>query len=136
LFRAILFSSGDSSLKVLDLNRERRYEPELAKVMELAEYFAGGGTDFELPLDAAVELLGEKRLQRGDVVFITDGECSVAPEWLARFRDRKDALQFSVYAILIDLGSSELSTLAQFSDRVTSIKRLNEQGAGEIFLNI
>jgi uncharacterized protein with von Willebrand factor type A (vWA) domain len=136
LFRAILFSSGDGSLKVLDLNRKRRYEPELAKVMELAEYFAGGGTDFERPLDAAVELLGEKRLQRGDIVFITDGECSVAPEWLESFRDRKDELQFSVYAILIDLGSSELSTLAQFSDRVTSIKRLNEQGAGEIFLNI
>ena len=136
LFRAVLFSSGDGSMKVLDLNRERRYEPELSKVMELAEYFPGGGTDFERPLDAAVELLGEKKLKRGDIVFITDGECSIAPQWLAGFRDRKDELQFSVYAVLMDVGSSELSTLSQFSDRITSIKKLNEQGAGEIFLNI
>ena len=48
------------SLKVLDLNRERRYQPDLNKVVEMAEYFPGGGTDFETPIDAAVELLGEK----------------------------------------------------------------------------
>ena len=47
LFRAVMFSSGDVSLKVLDLNRERRYAPDLNKVVEMAEYFPGGGTDFE-----------------------------------------------------------------------------------------
>src|SRR5271168_2889742 len=51
LFRAVMFSSGDVSLKVLDLNRERRYQPDLNKVVEMAEYFPGGGTDFETPID-------------------------------------------------------------------------------------
>ena len=31
LFRAVLFSSGPESLKVIDLNRERRYQPELPR---------------------------------------------------------------------------------------------------------
>ncbi|HEX4210453.1 MAG TPA: VWA domain-containing protein [Candidatus Binataceae bacterium] len=136
LFRAVLFSSGVESLKVIDLNRERRYQPELARVVEMAEYFPGGGTDFQAPIDAAVGLLTDKRLKRGDIVVITDGECQVSPEWLAALRERKDELDFSIYAVLVDVGSSELSTLAQFSDRVSSVKQLTVEGSREIFLKI
>ena len=85
----------------------------------MAEYFPGGGTDFQAPIDAAVELIADKKLKRGDIVVITDGECQVAPEWLAELRERKEELQFSIFAVLVDVGSSELSTLAQFSDRVS-----------------
>jgi uncharacterized protein with von Willebrand factor type A (vWA) domain len=136
LFRAVLFSSGPGSLKVLDLNQERRYQPELGKVMELAEYFPGGGTDFQQPIDAAMELIEHKRLRRADIVIITDGESQVAPEWLAELRRRKEDLQFSIFAVLVDVGSSELSTLAQMSDRVTSVKKLSAEGTREIFLRI
>ncbi len=136
LFRAVLFASGAESLKVLDLNNQRRYQPELRKVLEMAEYFPGGGTDFQAPIDAAVSLLEDKKLKRGDVVMITDGECQVAPEWLAQLRRRKEDLKFSIFAILIDVGSSELSTLAQFSDRVSSINKLTVEGSREIFLKI
>jgi uncharacterized protein with von Willebrand factor type A (vWA) domain len=135
LFRAVMFSSGDS-LKVLDLNRERRYQPELKKVIEMAEYFPGGGTDFEQPLDAALALLGEKKLKRGDIVIITDGESQVSPEWLAHLRERKAALKFSIFAVLVDLGSAEMSSLAQFSDKITSIKELTSEGSRDIFLNV
>ncbi|MGA2412056.1 MAG: hypothetical protein ABSG46_16940, partial [Candidatus Binataceae bacterium] len=136
LFRAVLFASGPESMKVIDLNRERRYQPELAKVIEMAEYFPGGGTDFQAPIDAAVELLADKHLKRGDIVVITDGECQVGPEWLAALREHKEELDFSIFAVLVDIGSSELSTLAQFSDRVTSIKQLTVEGSREIFLKI
>ena len=136
LFRAVMFSSGDTSLKILDLNRERRYQPDLPKVIEMAEYFPGGGTDFEAPIDAAVALLEERKLKRGDIVVITDGECAVAPQWLADLKRRKDELQFSIFAVLVDVGSSELTTLAQFSDRVSSVKQLTAAGSREIFLKI
>ncbi|MBF6570386.1 MAG: VWA domain-containing protein [Candidatus Binataceae bacterium] len=136
LFRAVLFSSGPASLRVIDLNRERRYQPDLPKVIEMAEYFPGGGTDFEAPIDAAVALLEERKLKRGDIVVITDGECAVAPQWLAELKRRKDELQFSIFAVLVDVGSSELSTLAQFSDRVSSVKQLTAAGSREIFLKI
>jgi uncharacterized protein with von Willebrand factor type A (vWA) domain len=136
LFRAVLFSSGPESMKVIDLNRERRYQPELPKVIELAEYFPGGGTDFQAPIDAAIELIADKKLKRGDIVVITDGECQVAPEWLANLRERKEELQFSIFAVLVDVGSSDLSTLAQFSDRVSSVSKLTIEGSREIFLKI
>ncbi|MHB8383025.1 MAG: VWA domain-containing protein [Candidatus Binataceae bacterium] len=136
LFRAVMFSSGDTSLKVLDLNRERRYQPELAKVIEMAEYFPGGGTDFQQPLDAAVALLEERKLKRGDVVIITDGESQVAPEWLDHLKERKEALQFSIFGVLVDVGSSELSSLTQFADRITSVKKLSESATREIFIHV
>jgi uncharacterized protein with von Willebrand factor type A (vWA) domain len=136
LFRAVMFSSGDVSLKVLDLNRERRYQPDLNKVVEMAEYFPGGGTDFETPIDAAVELLGEKKLKRGDIVIITDGESQVSPEWLARLRERKNELDFSIFAVLVDVGSAETSSLAQFADRITSVKRISDEHARDIFLHV
>ena len=136
LFRAVMFSSGDVSLKVLDLNRERRYQPDLNKVVEMAEYFPGGGTDFETPIDAAVELLGEKKLKRGDIVIITDGESQVSPGWLARLRERKDELDFSIFAVLVDVGSAETSSLAQFADRITSVKRISDEHARDIFLHV
>ncbi len=136
LFRAVLFSSGDESLKVLDLNRERRYQPELRKVLEMAEYFPGGGTDFERPLARALELIEHKQLKRGDIVIITDGESQVSPEFLGRLRARKAELSFSIFAVLVELGSSELSTLAKFSDRVTSVKKLTTETARDIFMKI
>ena len=136
LFRAVMFSSGEGTLRILDLNRERRYQPELAKVLEMAEYFPGGGTDFEAPVDAAVELLSEKKLKRGDIVVITDGECQVSDEWLRKLEAVKEELEFAIFGVLIDVGSSELSTLAKLSDRVTSLKKLTDEGAREIFLSV
>jgi uncharacterized protein with von Willebrand factor type A (vWA) domain len=136
LFRAVLFSSGEGSLRVLDLNRERRYEPELAKVIEMAEYFPGGGTDFQQPLDAAMALLEDRKLKRGDIVMITDGECQVAPEWLAHLRERKDALQFTIFGVLVDVGSVDTSSMAQFADRITSVKKLTAESSRELFLAV
>jgi len=83
-----------------------------------------------------MELIEHKRLSRADIVIITDGESQVAPEWLAGLRRRKEELQFSIFAVLVDVGSSELSTLAQMSDRVTSVKKLSAEGTREIFLKI
>ncbi|HEY3304291.1 MAG TPA: VWA domain-containing protein [Candidatus Binatia bacterium] len=134
LFRSICFSSDDAPLQVLDMNPRARYEMEMEKVMDLAEYFPGGGTDFQKPLDAALECLKKSKYKKGDVVFITDGECQVTPEWAENFRDEKERLGFSLYSILIDVGPSSLGTLKEFSDRITTIKQLTGEGAKDIFV--
>jgi uncharacterized protein with von Willebrand factor type A (vWA) domain len=136
LFRAVMFSSGDTSLKVLDLNRERRYQPDLNKVVEMAEYFPGGGTDFETPIDAGVELIREKKLKRGDIVIITDGESQVSPDWLARLKKTKDEMKIAIFAVLVDVGSAQTSSLAEFADKITSVKRISDEHARDIFLKM
>jgi len=134
LFRSICFSSADAPLQILDINLRDRYQADIGKVMDLAEYFPGGGTDFEKPLDAALECLQKARYKKGDIVFITDGECEVTPEWAQRFRDKKEKLGFSLFSILIDVGPNSLGTLKEFSDRITTIKQLTGDEAKEIFV--
>ncbi len=134
LFRSICFSSDDTPLQILDMNPRAHYELEMEKVLDLAEYFPGGGTDFQKPLDAALECLKKSKYKKGDVVFITDGECQVTPEWAERFRDEKEKLGFSLYSILIDVGPSSLGTLKEFSDRITTIKQLTGDEAKDIFI--
>jgi uncharacterized protein with von Willebrand factor type A (vWA) domain len=136
LFRSICFSSATTPLLVLDLNRRQRYSADVNKVLELAEYFPGGGTDFQRPLAAALQCLQEARYRRGDIVFITDGECRVDEQWLAEFQRAKDTLGFSLLSVLIDVGSNALGTLAAFSDKVTTISQLTSEAGKDIFLKV
>ena len=153
-FRAICFSSADAPLYSVDLNTRVRYEADMDKVLELAEYFPGGGTDFEKPLDAALGcikeetrpastrqgrtrfLFRESRFQRGDIVFITDGECRVHADWAERFTTEKNALGFSLFSILIDVGTSSLGSLKPFSDKITTVSQLTSKEAGDVFVKL
>ncbi len=136
LFRSICFSSANVPLQIVDLNPRVRYEAEIDKVMQLAEYFPGGGTDFEKPLDAALACIRESRFKRGDIVFITDGECRVHDDWAERFRAEKEALGFSLFSILIDVGTSSLSSLKAFSDKITSVSQLTSEGVKDLFVKL
>jgi len=133
LFRFLCFASKETPLYILDLNPRAHHTVQADRAFDLAEYFPGGGTDFETPLDAAVDTLGGARYRRGDVVLITDGECRVSPEWLARFKADKKRLDFSLYSVLIDVGTSSTHTLTDFSDRVTSVSDLTDTAVRDLF---
>jgi uncharacterized protein with von Willebrand factor type A (vWA) domain len=137
LFRFICFSSAETPLFTLDLNPRAHHEVQEDRALDLAEYFPGGGTDFMIPLDAALDCLRAARYRRGDVVLVTDGECRVEPAWLARFQTEKKKLGFAVYSVLIDVGGqSSRDTLAEISDRVTSVSTLTDDAARDLFLKV
>ena len=135
-FQSICFSSASTPLQILDLNPRRHQKIAMRRVFELAEYFPGGGTDFQTPLAAALESLGQDRKRRGDIVFITDGECRVDSEWLGEFRREKERLGFSLFSVLIDVGTSSLNSLTEFSDRITSVTQLTTDATHELFLKV
>jgi uncharacterized protein with von Willebrand factor type A (vWA) domain len=136
LFRFICFSSAETPLFTLDLNPRAHHEVKEDRALDVAEYFPGGGTDFMIPLDAALDCLRAARYRRGDVVLVTDGECRVEPEWLTRFQAEKKKLGFAVYAVLIDVGQSSRETVAALSDRVTSVSALTDDAARDLFLRL
>lgn len=135
-FRSICFAGADTPLQVLDLNPRQRFTPDLEQVFALAEYFPGGGTDFQKPLDAARACLRADRRRRGDIVFITDGECHVTPEWLRGFQEEKTRLGFGVFSVLIDVGPSSVAAVSGFSDHVTSVTQLTDDATREVFLKL
>jgi uncharacterized protein with von Willebrand factor type A (vWA) domain len=135
-FRSICFASAETPLQVLDLNPRQRYAPDMHQVFALAEYFPGGGTDFQKPLAAALDCLRRDRGRRGDIVFITDGECAVDPAWLREFKREKDRLGFSLFSVLIDVGPSSLGALKDFSDQITSVRQLTDDATREIFVKV
>ncbi len=134
LFKFFCFSSSDMPLYTLDLNPRDHHLVREDRALDVAEYFPGGGTDFETPLDAALETLAAARYRRGDVVLITDGECQVSAPWLERFRREKKRLGFSLFSVLIDVGASSAAALGELSDRVTSVSQLTDAGVRELFV--
>ncbi len=136
LFRFICFSSAETPLFTLDLNPRERHEVQVDRALDVAEYFPGGGTDFETPLSAALDCLATARYRRGDVVLITDGECQVSPEWTERWKAEKERLGFSLFSVLIDVGPSSAGTLQALSDRVTTVSRLTDEGVRDLFVRL
>ena len=62
LFRFVCFSSADTPLFTLDLNPRDHHLVREDRALDVAEYFPGGGTDFETPLDAALDDAGRGAL--------------------------------------------------------------------------
>ena len=85
-------------------------------IVNFAELFYGGGTDFETPLAKALSILQEQHdkygATRGDIVFVTDGYCDVSEEFLANFIAERDRLDFRVWGMVIGAPIQEpLTTL-------------------------
>ncbi|MFQ5787196.1 MAG: VWA domain-containing protein [Thermodesulfobacteriota bacterium] len=136
-FEVIVYSSKGEPLKHFEsMLREKRGMRD-EDIIELAHYFPGGGTDFEKPLDRALELLIESKFKKGDIVFITDGECDVGEDWLQVFLKEKSRINFQVFSVLIDLtGRETAKTLSKFSDLFTTVSKLTSKDARNIFISI
>ncbi len=139
-FNVVVFSSGGAPLKIFEsIGKEglSGWGMNESEIMELAEYFPGGGTNFEEPLNKAVSLLESSKFTGGDIVFITDGESNVGDAWLKSFEKTKAKLKFKVYSVLIDLSQRESwGTLSNFSDKVTSVSKLTSKEAKGLFLDL
>lgn len=74
-------------------------------IMNAASHFFNGGTDFERPLQEAIQLI-EKGYQDAEIVFITDGECTISEEFSEQFTKFREGHKLTVTGILIDESDS------------------------------
>jgi uncharacterized protein with von Willebrand factor type A (vWA) domain len=109
-------------------------------VFDIAERFSGGGTDFERPLRKAMEIMNGNKFKKGDVVFITDGDCMVSDEFLKEFAELKKQKEFKVQSVLVNVGSGGgRSGVKEFSDKIINLSDLAKMGevtATDIFRNV
>ena len=137
LFRFICFSSPDTPLFTLDLNPRDHHLAREDRALDVAEYFPGGGTDFETPLDAAMRDAGARRATAAATSCSSPtASAGCRRSGCERFRHEKRRLGFSLFSVLIDVGSSSTTTLAELSDRVTSVSQLNDTAARDLFVSL
>lgn len=98
---ALVHFSSSRSIQT-DLFRPGTYTA--ADKMAAAEIFLGGGTNFETPMSEALRLMREEGFENADVVFITDGQCTLSNEYLEQLRAEQAARRFTVTGILLDRG--------------------------------
>lgn len=82
-FCLILFSTRTQIFKY------KKGKIKSSDMINLAQTFLGGGTDFALPLERAMDVINESRFKQADVVFVTDGEDRVKDSFLEVFNKKK-----------------------------------------------
>ncbi|MGW6454486.1 VWA domain-containing protein [Streptomyces sp. NPDC055078] len=136
-FVGILFSSADK-VQVFRFPADR--PAGIARTLDFAETFLGGGTSYQTPLTAAAELLEEElndtARARGDIVMITDDECGVTEEWMRGWNDAKHLLGFRVFGVAIGVPSAAEagSALDALCDNLRHIEDLTDvHAAADLF---
>lgn len=111
-FVGILFSSADQQA-VFEFPAGA--PAPIERVIEFGEHFFGGGTDFEAPLAAAAQILDNQYnadgTQRGDIVFITDGQARVSEDWLRAWHEARHRADFRTFGIVFDQPTGQLADL-------------------------
>lgn len=126
-FYCVHFSSGWRQQN-LHTNEFPKADPfNIEQLLDMAEYFEGGGTEFEPPLDLARTKIGTDKLyDKADIVFITDGESAVRDAWLKEFKEWKSSNKVNIYSVLIDSYDNSVATIRKFSDRVDKLSNVRE----------
>jgi uncharacterized protein with von Willebrand factor type A (vWA) domain len=112
---AILFGHRSAPLWRLDFHGRR---PQRHQIEDLAETFFGGGTDFEKPISAAIDLIAERGEGGGQIVLISDGLCEVDRRWLSRTLVKKSRQRVHLVSVLVDQEPWSERDPASFSDRI------------------
>lgn len=114
----------------------------IEEIMRLLGHFIRGGTDFETPLKAAVELLKEDRYRHADILMITDGFSDIREGFKKEFSQWKSAMAFKLYAIIIHGETyGDYGDLGEISDEILEIRdrdlsNWNEKISAQLFEKI
>ncbi len=120
-YACIIFASEVNDVIIIE-----KGELKPNSVVDIAEKFDGGGTNFEKPLRESINLIKGSTFKKADITFITDGDCGVSDQFIKEFKKVKEEKEFVCRSIIIDMGNGSVSTktLEQFSDEVIRVSRL------------
>ncbi|MCM3712360.1 VWA domain-containing protein [Sporosarcina luteola] len=123
-FCLVLFST----LTVVKVYEKGKIKTE--DLIELAQTFLSGGTDFNLPLTKAISIIEDSKFKRSDLIFITDGEDSLKDSFIKSFNRKKENMDFNVLSLVL---GTDAGTVQHFSDEVIVIPDLNDEGSFKAF---
>lgn len=100
-----------------------------------AEHFFDGGTDFETPIREALRLINEEAFDNADILFITDGQCSISDELAEQLQAAIQDARCSVVGLLLDADNPGMEfSLEKFCEKIIRISEIGKEGIEQIFL--
>src|SRR3989475_5407407 len=116
----VLFGDAADPLRVVSMRPEDDASTRLEKLLDVASYFLGGGTDFVKPLSHVLDALEAGHHTGSDLLFVSDGLCPIPEDFIRRFREAKERYDLRMTAVLI---GEEPFALSEISD---TVHRLDE----------
>lgn len=75
-----------------------------------------GGTDFETPLNRALEIIeSQENFMKADILMLSDGDCMMSEGFAKTFKQRKQKADCMVYSVLCNGQHTD----DDFSDEIT-----------------
>ncbi len=116
----VLFGDAADPLRVVAMHPTDDASTRLEKLLDVASYFLGGGTDFVKPLSHVLDTLEAGHHTGSDLLFVSDGLCPIPEDFVRRFREAKARHDLRMTAVLI---GEEPFALSEISD---TVHRLDE----------
>ncbi len=109
----------------------------IMEVLDLAEYFSGGGTLFEPALTHSRDLIdSEEDYKKADIIFITDGNSVVREGWIKEYNEWKDSFNVSIYGILVDARGNSEGSLKLFCNEIYKLSQFSEQTREDLAIHL
>jgi len=117
----VLFGDAEDPLRLVAIRPEDDGPTRLAKAIDIASFFLGGGTDFVQPLSHVLSALDDRPAKGNNLLFVTDGLCPLPDDFVRRFREGKDRHDLRMTSVII---GGRAFGLAEISD---ALVRLDEE---------
>jgi uncharacterized protein with von Willebrand factor type A (vWA) domain len=88
-------------------------------LLDTCTHFTGGGTSFDRPLNAAVQVIEREEFNRADIIMITDGNAPLSDKFVEDFLAVKARKEFKLYVVTVGACASP-DALARIADEVWS----------------
>lgn len=95
------------------------------KMLANIEFFSGGGTNFEPPMQEAMKKMRESRYKRADAIFITDGLCAIQDEECRAWNELRTKSGMRSYCILIGDDRYGRGVMEKLTDRLMVVNPAN-----------
>jgi len=121
----VLFGDAADPLRIVSMRPADDSSTRLEKVLDVASYFLGGGTDFVKPLSHVLDAIEAEHHTGNDLLFVSDGLCPIPDEFVRRFREAKARYDLRMTSVLI---GEEPFALSEISDTIHRLDEALEAG--------
>lgn len=127
-FAIIPFASDVGEVRIFSKGRSSAQE-----ILDFSNHFLGGGTNYEKPLRASLNILTKSEFNEADILFVTDGSSFLSSQFLDEFNTIKKKRKFECTTIVLTnlINTVDLKIVHRFSDKVIEVGELFE--ADEVF---